>query len=442
MLCVGMQQVTLPRHGTRERLCIGSHAERGNSLDFYMPIFRYTARNRSGQQQSATIEGNSQAEAIKALKDSGLLVLKINEVQAKKPKGEKTWSLNPLQYRSIRPADIEHEFHQIAVMLRSGISLLEALAMTAKYSRIGVRKLWETIGKRIEQGSSLTEALEEHKHFSEFTIQLIKVGEATGSLHTTMDQASAEMAASRKIKKKVTSAMKYPLFVLIFAIGIAILMLVKIVPQIKNLLNIMGKPMPPLTKALIDSSDWIMENGPGILTVIAIVVVVFVILNHWPPSRWWLDFIGLHVPVMGRIAQLNGTVIFGRAAGMMLAAGVSVIETLETMERLHNNTYLASRVAYTRKKVLQGASLSDPLNEKISYMPLMLRMMKVGENSGTLDDILIEMTEFHEDELNHSIDALVGMIAPAITVLVGGMVGFVYGAFLVAMFSAAGGSPQ
>lgn len=407
-----------------------------------MAVFKYTARNRSGQEQSATIESNSQAEAVRELKASGLLVLKINQTQAKKPKGEKTWSLNPFEYRSIRPEDIEHEFHQIAVMLRSGISLLEALEMTAKYSRIGVRKLWVTIGKRIEQGSSLTEALEEHKHFSEFTVQLVRVGEATGSLHTTMDQASFEMAASRKIKKKVTSAMKYPAFVLLFAIGIAILMLVKIVPQIKNLLDIMGKPMPPLTKALIDSSDWIMANGIGILTVIGIVVAVFIILYSWSPSRWWMDYLGLQVPVMGNIMQLNGTVVFGRAAGMMMRAGVTVIETLEIMERLHENTYLASRVAATRKKVLQGSSLTDPLAAKISYMPLMLRMMKVGESSGTLDDILLEMTDYHEEKLGQAIDALVGMIAPAITVLVGGMVGFVYGAFLVAMFTAAGGSPQ
>jgi type IV pilus assembly protein PilC len=407
-----------------------------------MPVFRYTARNRSGQQQTATIEIGSRAAAIRSLKDGGLLVLKINEVQEEKPKGDKKYSLNPLEYRSMRSSDIEHEFHQIAVMLRSGISLLEALDMTAKYSRIGVRKVWNTISKRIEQGTSFTEALSEHKFFTEFTIQMIKVGEATGSLHTTMDQASNEMAASRKIKKKVTSAKKYPLFVLIFAIGIAALMLIKIVPQIKNLLLIMGKPMPPLTKALIDSSDWIMTNGPGILIFAAVFIVVVIILRIWPPSRWWMDYLGLSIPVMGNIMQLNGTVVFGRAAGMMLSAGVPVVETLETMERLHKNTYLASRIAVTKKKVLQGSSLTDPLSAKISYMPLMLRMMKVGESSGTLDDILQEMTEYHEELLTHAIDTLVGMIAPAITVLVGGMVGFVYGAFLVAMFTAAGGSPQ
>jgi len=126
----------------------------------------------------------------------------------------------------------------------------------------------------------------------------------------------------------------------------------------------------------------------------------------------------------------------------LLRSGVLIDQALKTMEQLHGNKYMASRVAYARKKVLEGSSLAEPLETKSGYMELVLMMIKVGENSGTLDEMLEEMTTYHDELLQQAIDRLTGMIAPAMTVLVGGIVGFVYAAFLVAMFSAAGGSPS
>ena len=128
--------------------------------------------------------------------------------------------------------------------------------------------------------------------------------------------------------------------------------------------------------------------------------------------------------------------------GLLLRSGVMIVDALETMEKLHVNKYLGSRVALARERVLQGSSLTEPLEAGFGYMPLMLQMVRVGESSGTLDEILLEMTEYHDQLLQRRIEALTGMIAPVMTIVVGGVVGFVYAAFLVAMFSAAGGSPK
>jgi type IV pilus assembly protein PilC len=128
--------------------------------------------------------------------------------------------------------------------------------------------------------------------------------------------------------------------------------------------------------------------------------------------------------------------------GLLLRSGVVMVEAMETMEKLHVNTYMAGRVAYARNRVIQGSSLADALEAESGYMPLMLQMMRVGESSGRLDDILLEMTEYHDELLQHAVKTLTGLIAPVMTIFVGGVVGFVYAAFLVAMFSAAGGSPK
>lgn len=405
-----------------------------------MPWFTYTARNRGGQQVADSIEASSRDTAIMTLRGEGLLVLKIDELKTNK--SSKGFSLNPLDYRSIHNGDIEHSFHQIAVMLRSGISLLDALDLTLEHARIGARKTWGQLKDSIQDGSSLTDALSEHKIFSQFTIQLMRVGEQTGHLSTVMDQAAAEIKAGRKLKKQIVSALKYPMFTLLFAIGLVVFMLTSIVPEIKKLLQIMGKPMPSITQALIDVSDWFIANGI-FMTVLAFVsVVTFVVLYSWPPSRWWIDKYALKVPIFGYVFRLSGTVLFARAMGLLLRSGVVIVEALVTMEKLHVNQYMAGRIAYAHGKILQGSSLGEALQRESAYMPLLLQMIRVGENSGTLDEILQEMAEYHEELLQQAIAKLTGMIAPAMTIFVGGIVGFVYAAFLVAMFSAAGGSPS
>lgn len=405
-----------------------------------MTIFSYTARDRSGQQTNDVIDSASRDAAIMQLRGEGLLVLQINELKSNTD--EKSYSLNPLDYRSITSLDVENAFHQIAVMLRSGVSLLAAVELTRKHARIGTRKVWARIAERIQQGGALTDALKEHGIFSNLTIQLVAVGEQTGHLNTVMDQGAKEMASTRRLKKQITSALKYPMFTLLFAIGLVVFMLTSIVPEIKKLLRIMGKPMPPITQALIDVSDWFVENIAFMGISAVVFIVVFVILYHWPPARWWIDRMALRLPLIGHVLRLSGTVLFCRAMGLLLSSGVLIVDALKTMENLHGNKFMASHVAFAHSRVLQGSSLAEPLASKSRYMDLVLQMIRVGENSGTLDDVLTEMTDYHDELLQQAVARLTGMIAPIMTVFVGGLVGFVYAAFLVAMFSAAGGSPS
>ena len=215
-------------------------------------------------------------------------------------------------------------------MLRSGISLLDALNLILKHCRIGARPTWERLAKRIQQGSSFTEALREHKAFSEFTIQLIQVGEQTGHLNTVMDEAAKEVKASRKLKKQIMTALRYPAFSLLMAIGIVIFMLTSLIPEIKKLLQIMGKPMPPITKALIDTSDWVLANGVddgGFFTAAAWSRLLCCTTGR--PAACWIDKWALKIPVIGYVLRLSGTVLFSRAMGLLLRSGVVMVDALD-----------------------------------------------------------------------------------------------------------------
>lgn len=237
-----------------------------------------------------------------------------------------------------------------------------------------------------------------------------------------MDEAAKEVKAGRKLKKQIVTALRYPAFSLLMAIGIVIFMLISLIPEIKKLLQIMGKPMPPITKALIDTSDWVLANGVLVAVSFAVVIVTFIVFYNWPPSRLLIDKWALKIPVIGYVLRLSGTVVFSRAMGLLLRSGVVMVDALETIEKLHVNQYMASRITFARNRVLQGRSLSDQMEIESGYMPLLLQMLRVGENSGTVDDILLEMTDYHDELLQQAIASLVGMIAPAMTIFVGGVI--------------------
>jgi type IV pilus assembly protein PilC len=204
----------------------------------------------------------------------------------------------------------------------------------------------------------------------------------------------------------------------------------------------MGRKLPPITQSLIDVSAWLELNGPGILIGTVALAVAFVALYRWPPSRLEIDRLALRLPVFGPLFRLSGTVVFARALGTMLRAGVRILDALHTVEGLHRNRYLAARVAEARARIERGSSLAEPLAERFGFMPLLARMVLVGETSGRLDDMLDEMCRYHDELLQRAIRRMSGLIGPVVTVVVGGIVGFVYAAFLVAMFSAGGGAPK
>jgi len=403
-----------------------------------MPDFEYIARNRDGQQITDKDEADSREALIARLRTEGLLVMEIKQVRRKTAGANRNRWWNPFEYKSMRNLDIEHDFNQLHMMLRGGMPLLESLGVTADCARISVKRVWEKVASHIERGVSFHDALSEHKQFDKFILQLILIGESTGHLDSVLKQASLELEARRKLKKKLISAMMYPTFVIVFAIGVAVFMLVSIVPELKKFLAMVGGTLPPLTVALIDISNWFDEFGAALGIWTLGILVGTVVLYQWKPARYWMDLILLRTPVFGPVFRLSGTVAFARGSSLMMKSGLMIVEVMHSVEKMMGNAYLAKIVSDAARKVTFGSDLTSPLEEQFGFEPLMMRMMRVGETSGTLDTILEEMAIYHEEMLERTIERLTGMISPVMTIVVGGIVGFVYAAFLTAMFSAGG----
>ncbi|HYG73966.1 MAG TPA: type II secretion system F family protein [Planctomycetota bacterium] len=402
-----------------------------------MPTYEFTARDTAGKTQKGTLSSVNSVALTSELRQRGWLILDV------KPAAQKTFSLpnlNPAQWLPVTTLDVEVGFQQISSMLRSGLTLLNAIKTAGEQARRPkMAAIWQQVHQRIEEGASFTDALAQFPRcFPVFAVQLVRAGEQSGTLEIVLSRAAEQLERSRTLRFTLLNALIYPVIVLVMAIGVSMFMMLGVIPKIEKFLVGRGKRLPAITQALLDVSTAFREYAIpiGIFTVAAI--IAFICVYRWPPGRLFIDTLSLRLPLFGKLIRTAATAIFARTLALLLDSGITLLEALQTVERLVPNAALSRHVASIRETIIQGGSLASPLSRDGYFMPMLSRMAVVGESTGTLDRVLTEVADFHEKQLAASVRRLSVLIEPAIIVVVGGIVGFVYIAFFVALFSLAG----
>jgi type IV pilus assembly protein PilC len=405
-----------------------------------MSSFTYVARDSGGQVRRGNMEAANASALAGNFRERGWMVIDIRSgAESGAALSDQLARLNPLQYLPPRSRDVELSLHQLAVMLRGGLTLLTAIHTAGEQSsRPTMRKIWEQVAARIQAGSSLADAMAEHHCFTKLVVQLVRVGEQTGNLEQVVVRAADILEKRRQLWGSLATAMAYPAIVLVAAIGVTAFMLVSVIPKLQVFLSALGRKLPAMTQMLVDLADFIQIYFPYCLGGMAALTATVAAVYSWPPGRHWIDRSVLRVPVIGVLFRLAATATFSRSLGILIRSGITLLEGLRTVEHLHRNRYLALRVASARDSVMQGGTLAEPLRMRHAFMPMLAAMVAVGESTGTLDDVLDEVARFHESQLQVAIRRFSVIIEPAIIVVVGGIVGFVYISFFVALFSAAG----
>ncbi len=404
-----------------------------------MPAFTFTARDTGGRTQRGMQSAASAVVLASELRSRGWLVLDI-QIAAETGVGL-TESLNPRGWLPVRSVDVELALQQLAVMLRSGLTLLNALHTAAEHSdRLKLQRILRRVMVRIEEGSSFAEALAEHRVFNNLTVQLVRVGEQTGNLDVVIVRAVEAMERRRQLVQQVMTALTYPFIVLLAAIAVSLFMVLNVIPKLEIFIKALGRKLPPTTVFLMDVSAWFRVNGVGLLVVTGGSLVALVVAINMPTLRGGLDRMLLRVPLIGRVLRVAGTALFSRALGILLRSGVTVLDALRTMESLGSNKHLSAVVARARQRVFAGGGLAEGLADPHGFMPMLGQMIAVGESSGRLDDVLDEVAKFYESQLAVLIRQLSALVEPAIIVFVGGVVGFVYITFFLTIYAAAGSS--
>ncbi len=399
--------------------------------------YSFTARKPSGEDQTGVIEAASPALVAAQLRDRGLLVIKVDEQRETKAASRgPTWWSGILGPRSVH---VELSLHQLAVMLRGGISLLAAMETIAQQSDSrAIRHVYRALIDQVQQGVPLSQAMQTQPGFPLYVVRLVQVGERTGIQETVLVQGAEMMKLRRTTVREVGTALTYPAMVLAAGGGATAYMVTSLIPKLTQLLQGMGKPLPAMTQSLVTMSEWVQRWGLTALALIGALLIGFVFAYSLPTARLQIDRLALRLPVIGKIFRLSGTLTFSQTLGTLIHSGVTVLDGLVTVQQMHANSYLASIVQQSRDAIIRGNNLAETLRTKGAHMPLLATMTAVGEQSGNLDETLDEVTRFHQAQLTAMIAWLGTMVTPAIIVLVGSIIGYVYIAFFLGMFAIAG----
>lgn len=403
-----------------------------------MPQFTFKARTRQGEVRSGEREALDQATLVAQLRDEGMVVLAVERVSTT---GEAQRGLPPPWHPSwllpIASIDIEMGLRQIASMLRSGVSVLTAIETTAQHAmRPRVKQLWLELEWGIRSGVSLSDAMQSAKKgFGQYIVQLAKVGERSGEMDVALARAAEYLELHRNVRVMAVNALIYPCIATLMAVGVSLYLVMAVIPKIATFLEAGGGKLPAITQMLIDLSQWLHLNGLIVLALVVGVVAALFFMRRHVGGRELQDQLLLRLPLAGRILRISATAVFARGLGMLLESGVTLLDALDALGALLGNQRYVRRINEAREGIMRGASLSGMLAQAPEFLPHLANMTAVAETSGTLGPTLAEVAHFHENLLVIAIKRFSVLIEPFMIVVTGGLVGFVYIAFFMALFS-------
>ncbi|MDR0993888.1 MAG: type II secretion system F family protein [Verrucomicrobiota bacterium] len=402
---------------------------------------RYTAtiREASGSTRQQVVDAPTRPAALQMLRSGGRVVLSLvssDDPASFEASAPSRW-MSPVPLPVTR-LDIEWGLQQLASMLRSGLPLLAALRTAAEQARrMKAMRLWNHLADRIEAGLSLSDAMAETDRFDSYTLALLRVGEQSGELDRTMSRAADHLEHLRAMRAMLVNALIYPVLVILLTFGVTGFMVIKVIPQVQHFLQVGNRALPEITRLLLDLSDGLRAASPYLLIGTAAALAAYFLIRLSPTGRQHVDAVGLKLPVIGRILRLSATAVVARGLSILLESGVTLLDALEAATRLVRNQRLARRLRDAREAVIRGGTLSQALASAPEFLPMFFRMTAVGEATGTLSATLAEVARFHENALTAAIRRFGILMEPVLILIVGGIVGFVYVAFFLALFSLA-----
>ncbi len=335
----------------------------------------------------------------------------------------------------IRKGAVEQVFLQMVILLKGDVPVVSALETTAELAKGDLRMaLWET-ADLVRGGMPLAKALRDTLPWlGKIFIGLIEVGEANGSLPQMFTYTANIMAQRRKIRNQIIRAMTYPVLVVFAGLGVGYYISTVAIPKI---ISVMGDPekLPAITRSLLTTSEWLQANGVLVLLMPMMAVATYIILRRVPVVGMWIDRVALYVPIFGKVGRFSANAVFNHTMAMLVKSGISVVDGLGLSRTTLSNGWYRLQLTRSRSMVMSGRMFSDALSETSlkSLTPLTPSLVRVGENSGNMDEGLDYVGDYYADALERRLDLLGKLIEPALIVVVGGMVAYVYIAFFMGM---------
>ncbi len=402
-----------------------------------MPKFKYLARDKYGVRRTGVVVADTATDVENQLMSEGFQDIKVKLLDSAEKK-KKQLQLNlelSLFQKKVKEKDLAIFTRQLGALISAGVGITTALDILAQQMpNKTLAKALQQVSEDVKAGMSLSAAMAKHKKvFPEFLVNLIAAAEESGNLDVILERATKYYEKIAAIKRKLISASWYPTAVLIIASLIVFGILTFIVPIFAKMYEGFGAKLPVITQLLIDFSNALRHNLLYIIIFIFGIIGINKALYSVRRFRKIYHYIMLKIPLIGGILKKGSLAKFARTLATLTSGGVPIIRALEISSTVAGNLVIEDAILRAKEKVAQGKSLHESLDEKV--FPLMfISMVKVGEETGRLDEMLDTIAEFYEDEVDRDVEGLLSTIEPLLMVFIGGIVGIIIIALYLPIF--------
>jgi type IV pilus assembly protein PilC len=397
-----------------------------------MPTFQYTVVDRAGKVHKGVKDGENQGALARQLREQGFNVRNLKQVKtaaAGKPQ--------PIVRGRVKLTELSVYCRQFSTMIDAGVSLVRCLSVLQEQATSNrLKRITADIQSEVEAGNSLSKAMGKYPAvFNNLFIGLVRAGEVGGVLEESLQRLSHFLEKDVELRRKVKSAMTYPVIVMIVAVLIVVGLVTFIVPKFIDLFKELGvKEFPVMTSILINASNLLTGGFPQRQVFLGIGVVLLIIafkmFTRTKFGKRLYDRFKLKVPVFGSLNHKIALARFSRTLGTLLVSGVPILQAMETVAGTVDNDILAEAIMNARARIREGDRIGDPLKKSGLFPPMVVQMISIGEESGALDNMLTKVAEFYEQEVDAALESLTAAIEPIMIVFLGGIVCFI----VVAMF--------
>ena len=404
--------------------------------------FSYVAVNEKNRKYRNRMTANTKEEVKRKLEQRGLIAISIDEVKKGSQEDIPIWQRDLGGSKDVHTLKISNKrlltfMHQMALMIRSGISLSVAMAVMCDTEKDkNMLRILQEITANLYNGITLSQSLSSFKTFPTVYVNIIQTGEANGRLDEAFDKCVSLLKKEITLKNKIKGAMIYPIFLLILTIALIIVMSIVVLPAFKDLFESFGSYRPIMTQITMGISDVLLHYGWLVVLIIVALVVTLRILykKNYSFCMWWSTF-QLKIPIIGEVLRLNQLTRFANMMATLTSSGVNILYSLELSRDVVGNKFMSDCL----NQVIEDVRIGTPINISLSrypkaFDPLFVSMIRVGEESGMLSDSLNKMADMYDEQATDATQRMTDAMTPAMTIIIAGIVGFVVISIVQAMF--------
>ncbi len=397
-----------------------------------MKSYKYVARNSTGTRKNGSVQAASSDDVLGYLQEQGLTPISVDEISKGSSKRRRTGSS-----KRIKSAELSALCWQMTNMFQGGIPITEALEMIAEDTdNLYLRQILEDISEKVKKGESFSDGIAEYPNvFNKLSYALVMAGETSGNMGDAMRRLAEYFDKRDKLGKKLKGATAYPIFVLSFIVLIVIFIMAFIVPRFKTIFDQLGGELPLFTRVFMGFYDLLKNNMLYIIGFIIVLITSGVLISKTKKGHYYFSKAALRIPLLGKIFSQAFLAVFSRTMSTLLSAGISVVEVFDVLSGMTGNDVIKSAIVKAREGIVEGSRISLSMAETGFFPNMVTKMIRIGEESGSLPIILERTSEHYERKVDSAITTLTSLLEPIMIISVGAVVAVVVIALYLPIFT-------